>query len=247
MRLLILIFSLQISASIGFCAPAFSKSLAFQQQQPIATFAPDILWWSFTNGSGTTINSEVGANGTTDGTWATGKSGTGYSIETDGSSQEASTSSSVTYSTNILTISFWLWTDVVVGSYRVYLESGLTADTFSIYYDSSNARFTVYSRGTTGAREEGITHPANSAWNHILIVCDNSTATGDVIFYVNGVLTGSTIAANNKTGTANYSATTLYVAARTGSSLRHDGKLDDIRIYSGNQSASVTNIMNDPR
>lgn len=204
---------------------------------------PDILWWKFGEGSGTSIGATVGPNGTTDASWVVGKSGSGFALDFNGTTQDAATSAAVSYGANIITICAWVFPRAMVGT-RVLFESSevyANPNSFGVFADTGN--LFVSNTGATGERQEYIASPPAGAWVHLAVVL---TPTDNKIF-LNAVEQSTTVSVNTRTGTANYAAQTLFVAARNASSLFANGVLDDVRIYSGDRSADLAAIMADPQ
>lgn len=178
--------------------------------------------------------------------WVTGQSGSGFAVTLGSGGANANTTAAVTYGTNLITLCTWLY-PIATDSTRFLFESsvnaGTTPDTFAAYINGGN--LIGYVSGTTGARAESIAAPATGAWVHIGVVLDNSTATGNVKIYLDAVEQVLNLDVDTKTGTSNYAADTLYVSARAGASFFMDATFDDTRIYSGDQGANMTAIMND--
>lgn len=218
---------------------------------PPGSFTPDILWWKMNDGSGTTVTATVGPNGTTDADWITGKSGAGFALDFIPANSDNATSAGPTYGTNIITVAMWSWLDVT-NSTMIIAESGTdpstTNHTWIIYCTVGTIRVFIHGTGAATLSREESTPAANTgAWNHYLFVIDNSTTAGDVKIYLNGTLRSETITDNDKAGAGSFSSQPLNVAARNNASLFMDGRMDDLRIYSGDQSANVSAIMNDPQ
>jgi hypothetical protein len=68
---------------------------------------------------------------------------------------------------------------------------------------------------------------------------------GAIRIFVNGVEDTTTTVTSTKTTTANFVAATLFIAARNNSSLYLDGRIDDVRIYTGDKTADVAAIYAD--
>jgi hypothetical protein len=206
---------------------------------------PDILWWKFGEGSGTSIGATVGPNGTTDAAWVVGKSGSGFALEFNGTTQDANSTSPVTYAANIITVCAWLWFDAAVGPYTVFESStnfAATPNTFAVRTFGVTAY--TYNAGATGYLEKTwATAGATGTWVHLAVVFSPT----DTKPYVNGVEMATTIGTNTRTGTANYSAQPLFVGASNNSIYFMDGRVDDLRIYSGDRSADIAAIMADPQ
>lgn len=205
--------------------------------------SPDILWWKCNDGSGTSVAADVGPDGTTDADWSTGtQSGSGSCLNFNGTSDEAQSNSTITYGTNIITVCFWVYVDTVSGT-RIFLESGpnpaTNVNTWDIF--QSAAQLNVYSSGTTGARQEAWnSFLTASSWIHIAAVIDQSAGSGagDIKVYKNGSeIASSSTPTNTKTGTSNFANSTLNIGARNAASLWMDGRIDDVRIFSGELTA----------
>jgi len=216
------------------------KAIADGEITPVVP-EPDILWWEFTEGSGTAIGATVGPNGTTDASWVTGKTGSGFALDFNGTNQDAATSAAVTYGTNTITICAWVFPRAAAGT-RMLFESSASygnPNCFGIFVDG--ALLYVSNSGATGERQEFTASAAAGAWVHLAVVL---TPTDNKIF-LNAVEQATTIQINTRTGTADYATQTLFVGARNNSSLFANGSLDDLRIYSGDVSADLAAIMAD--
>lgn len=214
--------------------------------------APDIFWWKLNEGSGTSITGDAsngGDDGTTDGTWVTGASGSGSALDFNGTTQDAATSSAITYGTNRITISFWLNCNPVDS--RMILESSAninSADGAFYVYKVGAAQIEATAKNGTGYRAERFNIPTN-AWSHVMLAWDGSSTAGDWEGWTNGVHS-VTVSTNTSTRTAAdpMNAYVLYAGARGASSLFFDGSLDDIRIYTGtNIISSLSTIYADPQ
>lgn len=201
---------------------------------------PDLVWIKFPDGSGTTVTAAVGPNGTADGVWTNGPSSIG-AMQFNGSTQELISNSTIDPATNIVTLTFWL--KYFSGTYCFALGTGASADTLLAVYSSG---INGYSYGTTGLRREQTGALATDTWYHIGVVFDNSTSAGDVKIYTNGVASTLDILSNTKTGTANFAAGTFYIAQSSAAAFRLSGIMADVRLYSGDRSASIVDIYNHP-
>ena len=216
----------------------------------VAPPTPDLLWWKMTNGSGTTVTATVGINGTTDATWITGKSGSGFALSFNGSSQDLSTvATEIFYGVNTATVCGWVWVNSNVAT-QVIWESSENFNTSSDVYVCFVDAGTLYSaiRGTGGNRGESITAPATGAWYHLAVVYNNNTAAGDIKVYINGTEQSTTTYVNDKTAAAFIAEKEFNVGARNAGGLFLAGRIDDVRIYlSELTGAQITAVMNDPQ
>jgi len=209
---------------------------------------PDVLWWKLNEGSGTSITGDAtngGDDGVTDAAWLTGKSGGGYCADFNGTSQDAASSAAITYGTNKITVCFWAYFDSTSGT-TILLESSANwnsnNNSWICYLDSGRINAGV--RDSAG-RVEYVTAPSTGAWVHIALLLDNSTTTGNVDIYYDGVSQSTTVSTNSKTSIQTFSAYTLYAAARARASLWSNFRMDDLRIYSGDKTAFIAAIMAD--
>ena len=217
---------------------------------------PEIFWAKFNEGSGTTwtgYSSGGSDGGTHDATYTTGLGGgSGNSLDFDGTTGDGASTSTIVCGANVITICFWVNSDVNDNATRMYLESSANAlsgvDRFVVYSDTSGLK--AYSGGTTGAREEYVARPGVGVTTHYAIVIDQAAnaGAGEITFYVNGVSTATTISTNTKTGTANFSTQTLYLASRNRGTFFIDARMDDARIYNRALSGSeITDVYGNPQ
>lgn len=229
----------------------------FSKQNTIVTtsesLTPDILWWKFLPGSGTTVNADVGVTGNllNASQWLGGYSGSGYAITNNGTSYGLNSSSSIAYSTNKLTVTFWAIRRAATGS-QMLCESSANfnnnAYTFSAYLDTSIA---IAIRGEFGTNYlvKRYTLQSIDAWHHYAIIFDSSLYGGKLTYYLDGNLQTAASTPNNNLGNAfTFSTQTLYVSSRNNTTLRLNGAVDDFRIYSGElTSEQINDIKNDPQ
>jgi hypothetical protein len=230
----------RISSNIG-SVPVRVMSGELSPDTPVDPVVPvpDILWWKFTEGSGTSIGATVGPNGTTDASWVTGKNGSGFALDFNGANS-ASTSTTVTYGTNTITICGWFW---FTASGSVFLlESGPgfpPPNSVGIY--QTVGELYVSNSGTTGELSEKVAFSTTGEWVHIAVVVSPTEAK----LFINAVEQSTTNTSNNRTGTSNFADQTLYVGALSTGAYMFNGRIDDLRIYSGDQSAELAAIMAD--
>lgn len=200
-----------------------------------------ILWWPCSDGSGATITALAGPNGTYNGDWIT-RPGESGALSLNGSSDYAQSASSVTYGTNVLTLSFWMYAPNS-GTY-VLAES-------SAHVGLNDGTFMVQAGGTLeihiqngGLGRYSIPPPLANSWVHMLIVLDSSSSSAVPKVYVNNKAQTVSTLSNARTTTINYTAQTFNLGARDGSSLFYQNYLDDVRIYPGDLSTNTAVIMN---
>lgn len=256
MKKLTLILTL-LSSFAGYNVIFLSKPVVYS---PV----PEILWWKFSDGSGSTVTATVGPNGacgigSAAPTWIAGLNG-GFALQFDGIDDTLSSASSVTYGVNIITVCCWLWWDAFANDDKLLMES-------SNPFNSNNGTYIIDPNNNGGLavgsyelaiqdsltapgfyREQYFTRPSAAAWHHYCFVFDNSTTTGNIKVYVDAALTSTSIGISSKTGSNNFSAQILYLMSRGNSSLFGAGRLDDLRIYNRELSAGeVTAVKNNPQ
>lgn len=220
---------------------------------------PLIMQYDFNEGSGTSMAdaSGNGHTGTNNATWVTGKSGSGFALQFNGSSQWARTFDTVDWGVSTITACMWLYVDsfTSAGANRV-LEltpnyQG-TDNTFVFDPSSVSGAADVGMQSGTGApslrRYETFSRWSAATWTHIAIVYNNTTTSGDIKVYVNGSEVGTTLVVNTKDQAGNFANAILYIAAQNASGLWFPGRMDDFRVYSGELTSDEINyVMNDPQ
>jgi len=244
----ILIISALLQAVVFSVTADRRRMLLSRNTAAASSPTPELLWWKLNEGSGTSIAGAAsggGDGGTTDAAWLTGKSGSGSALDFNGTSQDAATSSSITFGANIITISGWFYFDATnANQILVESSSNLNAnnDSFSLLIDAGQLYLNVHNAGAyrSGTCAAG----ATGVWKHILAIADRSANPNVMTIYIDGVDQAAT-QSGLLTAVANHAAYTVYVGARGGTSLFYNGRIDDLRIYSGSKAANVTAIMND--
>lgn len=201
---------------------------------------PDLVWWKFDEGSGTTVadSSTAGTNGGTisGATWVTGKSGSGYALEFDGVNDFLRSTNNLTFGVKKCTVCAWVYFSAFANNDGMLWEHSVNQNsnqnTFVCSPNAASGVFNATYRGN-GYRAETTTRPSTGSWIHVACTYDVETTTAaDVEIYFDGVLQSTTVAVNTNSSSANNIATlTTYFMSRGGSSLFFPGRLDDVRIY----------------
>lgn len=221
---------------------------------PDVTAPTPILWWKLNDGSGTAIAAANGPAGTTDAAWVTGQSGSGTALDFNGTSHDGHSTSAVSFGgAQVITICGWYFFDDITTVQNIW-ESDThwsTSTNGSYLSQLDTGGFVVAMKGTGGtatARIETAAAPATGAWVHIAVVCDNSTPTGAIKIYYDGVMQTTTIDDNDKAGSPAFEDKPIYVGARSGTSLFYNGRIDDVRIYGRELTGTEINaVKNDPQ
>ncbi len=223
----------------------------------LAAPTPDIGWFKLNEGSGTAPANSVtgGSNAVTSATWVTGKSGSGSALSFNGTSSDGSVTN-VAFNTNLITICSWLFFNVT------NVQQCLWESNTNVNFGYRDFRLLLTSPGQLSCtlhgygdglnfRVETCTAPNTNAWVHIATVLDNSTTNGNVKFYFNGIIQTDAVGTDTKNMTGNWTTTNLFFGARSPMLVTRNflnGKMDDIRIYSGELSASqIQAVANDPQ
>lgn len=156
-----------------------------------------LAYWTFDDGTGTTVTDYLGgADGTINGgvTWSTGadaKYGSGLSFDGNYLSKVAlPTTGSLCSPGNAISFSVWLKAtepvDTITTSYRSIFNSNSGQDYYILYYDKANAQLRMKVTSTNSAiTRVGVAAadvPVNT-WYHFGAVYDGTNAT----LYINGV------------------------------------------------------------
>lgn len=216
---------------------------------------PDIFWWRMLEGTGTTVAGSASSgtdSGNTDAGWSTGASSLDYALDFNGSSHVASNSTALNFGgVSSYTIAFWINPDTTNGGVVLELSTNYNnhAGAFLIYKENVWMGFTGTSSGPT-YRSETNAPPALGVWTHYLAYFD-ATAFGDAgnwTVYTNGVLAAMGVRLTSKATTSAVPTQKAYLGQRgTSATLLLNGKLDDVRIYSGDKTGAVESIYNDPQ
>ena len=209
---------------------------------------PEILWWKLNEGSGTSITgdgSNGGDDGTTDASWLTGKSGSLYCTDYNGTDDGTQSNAAITYGVATITVCAWVYLDATT--------DGMIWESSELYTSNPNSfDFLIFGgqlyaaiQGTSGLRLEHIAVPSTGSWKHLAVVYFNTTNNGDVKFYVDGAEQVSTTDTNTKADNANFATEIFNCGSRNQTGLFMNGRIDDLRIYSGDQSASLGTISAD--
>lgn len=217
---------------------------------------PGILWWKCNDGSGSTITADVGSNGTitapSSSPWATGKSGSGYSVANSGAIDvDIYSSSTIAPGTSKITVCAWVYWDSFATNERILFGWGTGYTGAHCFYMTPNGTasgnvdmlLTGTGGGGSGYLKCTASQFAATTWTHIGLVVDNSTSAGAFRLFYNGSEQSLTTATNTKSSTANIATDTFRLLSYySNSALRGTGKVDDVRIYSGDVSSDLAAI-----
>jgi len=170
----------------------------------------------------------------------------GQGLKFDGVDDYINTASTVNFGgTKVVTVSFWMYKTAFTNTDLLTMELSSNYNdndgTFFIDPNASGGYFNVGlqdSASTNRFRVERFTRPSTNNWHYYTIVFDNSTVTGDITSYVDGVPQAENLSTNNKDQSSNVKTDTLYFMSRGGTSLFNSGLLDEVRIYNRALSAS---------
>lgn len=232
----------------------FDPAMQGPQVASLSSPTPDILWWKFEPGSGTTVTGNVGPNGALSSAsqWIGGYSGSGYAVTNSSAVAGGITSATTLSYGNVLTVSVWVYRKSTSPGMIIESSSNYnaTACSFHAYMDTSVGIRIRGAGGTSTYRNELFAPPALNEWHHCTFVFDARTSSGDVKFYLDGVNQTPTSTPNDNLWGApfSFSSQTLYSLARGANTLYFTGGIDDLRIYSRELTASeITSIMSDPQ
>ncbi len=219
---------------------------------PVTPVSPNSLWWKFNEGTGTVVGatSPTTLTGTNNATWSSDtQNGAGYAAEITAAAQTIPTTSDISFvaldgtsPTNVVTVSLWVkdptW-NLLTGTFNTWFLRGAPT--------SSNPSFAVTQYQKSAVRAGAsinvrLTYPANlsrvesfavpstntNGWHHYAFVFDNSTNSGDIKAYTDGVLQTTTTDTDAKTSAGNFAAASFTLG---GSGLSEPALYDGMRVY----------------
>ncbi|MDO0936773.1 LamG domain-containing protein [Streptomyces sp. DG2A-72] len=178
---------------------AGNASTSYTYVFKVAPGAGPVAHWSLDEGTGTTATDDIGARTAT----LAGSAGwsslarLGTSLQANGTSSYAASSSSVLDTTKSFTISAWARLTGNSHNAVAVAQAGVIGSTFAIYYSTAyNAwvfnRYTTDVAAPTIIRSIGTTTPEVGVWTHLMGVYDAQEQT--IQLYVNGVPQGDPVA-----------------------------------------------------
>ena len=198
-----------------------------------------IGWWSFDEGSGTTVYDPIGGNNGTfvnSPTFVSGISGKALSF--NGGNHVQSSAASLNFANTTFSVSFWEKESVSNGNFIMANAAvsggwGFRGDGVVFIKNVLNGQSQYSANANT------TTLMANGSWHHIVYIITTNTTTPAsqaVTMYIDGTLDA---------GTFNYStyfspSTDLTFGCRNSGANQWTGSLDDVRFY--NRALSTTEI-----
>jgi hypothetical protein len=169
----------------------------------------------------------------------------GQALNFDGVNDYAATPVTTNFGSSIITVSFWLNFDHFSNLDDVTIlelsdDFNSFDNAFAFLPNDVDGSFHVGIQSSAGVnkyREESFTRPSAGSFHHYAAILDNSTNTGDVTVYVDGVLQNTIITQNTKDSSGNFATDLLYFMSRAGTSAFGKGVMDDIRVYNRALSA----------
>lgn len=219
-----------------------------------ASPTPELAWYKFTEGSGTTVADSsvknITGNVGTGATWVTGKSGSGYGLDGDGTNRMMVGASACAYGVNKLSITCWFKITAYPAAFG-YVCCTVPPDgaavAASIYLDQYENLYMEQFGGYTTCYRYIAGPAAPSGWHHIAATYDNSgTNAVLVMYYDNALQTGTTFF--DATGPANYDNGTFMIGGTAATSNVGNVIVDDVRVYNRLiNSTEIGQIYNDPQ
>lgn len=243
----LLTLALLLVASVLSMAP----SIMFLQPAPAAGGppTPDLLWLKMDEGSGTDLN-DSSTGGVND--FYTNATFSGGGLDFNGTSHVAGSGTTAVPGVNFaygssqtITISFWLNPDDVTAA-QILMESGAdwaSGSAFLLFITGGQLEARI-SDSDLNVRTEDTAISATTLVNW-LIVLDNSTTSGDVKIYKDGSIQAENVLTSSHTAAGAFTDKILSVMCRNafgGESLFVGGLLDDLRMWSGDQSSYASAI-----
>lgn len=226
--------------------------LVLQVRPTVSTgLVPDLVWWKMNENTGTTTADSAGTNTMThDADWVTGVAG--YGLGFNGSSDNGTTGL-INYNTNQITLTAWMLITQTNASSIIFEGSPNFYTAGGVNYHVQLTRDILYvglGIGAVGYRRETNTVLfATNTWTHLTIALDASFNEGDIRVWTNMVEMPMITINDGFNTAAPFMSTNLYVGARQDNSSFFNGKLDDVRIYTGLRTnpADMTLIYSNPQ
>lgn len=184
---------------------------------------PDLLWYKFTEGTGTTVADSVGGHtGTFVSTpsWTTGPTGHG-ALQFTSNLQRVSFSGPAAGTT--FTLSMWIFPIPSSASYANLFGVG---NTKGLFYSGSTKKLNFYDAGDGF----GTTVMTENNWYHVCIVVSAGSAT----YYLNGATAGT------RSSVTSYTPTTM---GGDSSNENLNGKIADVEMFSTALNSTQVNAL----
>jgi len=139
----------------------------------------------------------------------------------------------------------FVWLDALAGAgdfdiiWEYTADGGGTSGGFALYYDGSANVLTSHHAGNVGQSLGTRAAPSTGAWIHLIQGSDYSKSSQEATMYYGGVLQSLSYTLDANNTNAGHANSTFNVAARNGSSLRTDGKIERLFIASADPGATA--------
>jgi uncharacterized protein YjdB len=231
-------------ATGGATISAVSGSVTGSAQANVLAMSGLAGWWTFDQGSGTTVADSSG-NGNTatleNGmTWVTGQDG--YAVSANGTNQYVSIPAVNLTSTQAVTWTAWVNRTYTSNSPATLIENSpnfnQSTTGFGFFPDDSSdcgAPGTMMAavNGNVGYSMSCYKQPTSGTWHHIAVVYDKSQSGPNVVsLYIDGVLQAPASQPRTSTNTNTFGNNPTYLFSRGGTTNYAAGEIDDLRLYS---------------
>jgi uncharacterized protein YjdB len=210
-----------------------------------ATLPGLVGYWTFDEGSGTTAADSSG-NGYTaalsGATWVAGEYGD--AVSASGSAQYVTIPAINLTTTSAVTISMWVnRTYSTVGGHTLFENSAnynSSTTGFGVFPDDSTCHgIMAGEKGNVGYNVDCYNQPTSGVWHHLVFVFDKSQpATGEVTFYIDGLLQVPTQSPNTSNNTNAFGTNKTYIFTRGGTIEFSAGAVDQVQIFNRALSAA---------
>jgi hypothetical protein len=200
---------------------------------------PDLQWTTFDEGAGLSFASRIGSGGIISDAamWVSGEGG--FSLQGEFSTNKnANTSFPVGFDSAEVITMFLRFNAPFLVSTQMWAETGEgTVGGMGMYQTGGTAVAYVFGPGKGYIQSELVTPPSTGAWHSLMAVMNRTDRT--IELWLDGVSAPSTLAAGSGMSTRTiFEDLTLNICNRgSGVDLSTDTKIDDIRIWTGDQSA----------
>lgn len=153
-------------------------------------------------------------------------------------------------STNVVTISMWLYKDSFGTGDLMGFENTINANNYntSFYFDtdsnipcSGEMNLFINGNATDGRNGACYTRPSTGAWHHYVAILDKGKSSNETELYIDGTYRLPTSRWQNNDNTNNFGNNPLFIMSRGGGSLFNTGHVDNFMIWNRSLSADEIN------
>lgn len=162
-----------------------------------------------------------------------------YSVSLDGTNDYLSLASNINLPDGPRTISAWVNFSNVSGTFNTILGATAGNGYRGLHWSPSNGYIYFYGVDQTGRYKNYTGSITTNTWYHLMVVDNDSGASGNFKIYVNGTDIGTPAPSSNTTAPL---AMEFDFIGKGGSSNEFPGLIDEVAIWNSDQSANLSEI-----